>query len=490
MTRWAQEFEQSAFKRSWTSLLEQAELLTIDDQTVVPTLQEVARLKKALTFIAGIIATVDFELTPKSVWDVCVAQSDACAAQLRQYESNRSANHLIAANDHVDNLLNYVRPYMVYPQDTLTAHSSAVHKFSLTLDQYLEAFRNHAATTAKALADTLDHASRQRHDLDALETQIKEFHTFLFDETGESEGSARAVKQRIKDINAQTADVQLLHDQLLKGPESTSAVIKATEKKAAETHEALSRMQDSAAKSHETLDKFYDRIFGTPSTDDPLRREGGLDQELHNRMTELDSFELSQHTRHDALFKKIEDLLPGATSASLAGAYKELKDKFATPIENYTRVFYASLALLLVCGLIVVTDSISLWPPSIQFVKGADWIETLRTLLTRIPIIVPIVWVAIFSATRRSQYERLQQEYSHKEALATSYDSFKKQLKDLGGDTDELQKALIAKAIDAIAYNASTTLDGKHTEKLPAMQFLEKLSADELKKLWDLARGK
>lgn len=138
----------------------------------------------------------------------------------------------------------------------------------------------------------------------------------------------------------------------------------------------------------------------------------------------------------------------------------------------------------------MVSDTLTLFPFKVEFVKATDWTDMLRTLLTRIPIIVPILWVAIFSATRRSQYERLQQEYAHKEALASSYDSFKKQLKDLGGDTDDLQKALIGRAIDAIAYNASTTLDGKHTEKLPALQILEKLSVDDARKLLDMLRGK
>lgn len=186
----------------------------------------------------------------------------------------------------------------------------------------------------------------------------------------------------------------------------------------------------------------------------------------------------------------MEALLPGASSAGLASAYKALKDRFEEPIKNYTRGFYGSLAVLFLGGLVLVSESVSLSPLSLKFVNASDWEAMLRTLLTRIPIIVPIVWVAIFSATRRSQYERLQQEYAHKEALASSYESYKKQLQDLGVGTEELQKELIAKAIDAVAYNASTTLDGKHTEKPPALQIVEKLNADEIKKLLDLLRPK
>jgi hypothetical protein len=145
---------------------------------------------------------------------------------------------------------------------------------------------------------------------------------------------------------------------------------------------------------------------------------------------------------------------------------------------------------LLLGGLILVLDSITLTPFHVEFVKTSGWEEVLRTLLTRAPIVLPVVWIAIFSATRRSQYERLQQEYAHKEAFASSYESYKKQLQELQVDADGLQKELIAKAIEAISFNASKTLDGKHTEKLPTHQLLEKLNFEDLKKLVDLVKGK
>jgi hypothetical protein len=147
------------------------------------------------------------------------------------------------------------------------------------------------------------------------------------------------------------------------------------------------------------------------------------------------------------------------------------------------------LALLL-GGLILVMESFTLWPFHIEFVKTNGWEEMVRTLLTRVPIVLPVVWVAIFSATRRSQYERLQQEYAHKEAFASSYESYKKQLQQLQIDADGLQKELIGKAIEAISFNASKTLDGNHTEKPPVYQLLEKLNVEDLKKILDLAKGK
>jgi hypothetical protein len=490
MTRWVQAFEKSAFKKSWTSLLELSTTLTVDDATVRTTVEEIARLKKALEFIDGIVKTIDLDLTPRSVWDNCVGQTVPCEENLRQYSASRNVGYLQQANDHLDNVLTYVRPYMVYPSEALLASGNAAKGYSEVLSEYLDAFDRDAAQKKRALLDAVDYSNKQKKKLDAQEARIEEFHHYLFGADESSGGAEKLLKQRIEAIEANHEAIQTLHDTLLSGPEATAASIKDAEKRILETKKVLDTLRASAESHHEELEAFYVRIFGKTNSEADELREGGLEQELTARMGQLDAFEASQRTRHQTMFDKVEALLPSASSAGLASAYKALKDRFEKPIQYYTRAFYGSLTVLFVGGLAVVSDTASFWPPSVTFVSASNWEAMLQTLLTRIPIIVPIVWVAIFSATRRSQYERLQQEYAHKEALASSYESYKKQLQDLGAGTEELQKALIAKAIDAIAYNASTTLDGKHTEKPPALQVFEKFNADEIKKLLDLLRGK
>ena len=70
-------------------------------------------------------------------------------------------------------------------------------------------------------------------------------------------------------------------------------------------------------------------------------------------------------------------------------------------------------------------------------------------------------------------------------ALAKSYDSYKKQLEELDNEDLEMQKIFMMKAIDAVAYNASATLDGKHGDKLPSQDIIEKF-LDDLSKVKNL----
>jgi hypothetical protein len=490
MTRWIQEFNQHPLNLTWKTLLEEVAPLDVDDQTVTTTVEELARLKKVLAFVDSVIVNADVELTPKSVWGNCHGQADACLQQIRAYAVSRNVGNLVQANEHADNILTYVRPYMVPPEQALEAYGSAVRAFADQISDYISAFQARASSVQTTLTATMDEAISQQKEIETIELRAKQFDQYLFDGIEGNDPAEKYIKQMVSEVEASHEAVEAARQKLLDGPDSTSEKLTNYEKEVHELRDSLNELLDSAITRHKDLEKFYERIFGPPMADDDEIQEGGLKQELDVRLEQLGRHETEQKTRQAALFERIESLLPGATSAGLASAYKALKDHFETPITRYTQAFYASMLTLVLGGLLLVVDSVTLWPFHVELVQAGGWDGMLRTLLTRAPIVLPVVWVAIFSATRRSQYERLQQEYAHKEAFASSYESYKKQLQQLQVDADGLQKELIAKAIDAISFNASQTLDGKHTEKPPTQQLFEKLNVEDLKKLLDLVRGK
>lgn len=490
MTRWIQEFKQHPFNSVWRDLLKTVESLVVDDLTVTTTVEELARLKKALLFVDSVIHSVDLELTPKSIWANCQSQAEACLSQVQIYHSNRNAAHLVQANEHADNLLTYVRPYMVHPKDAVKAYSAAVKAYSNQVSDYIETFQTRASETQSKLDLSASKAAEQIELIEDIEQRAKSFDAYLFEGVDGNDPAEKYFARMISNIETQHQSINDLHQKLLSNPGSISEQITNFEQELSEFRNAQNELAEDSVTKHKELERFYERIFGRPLGDDDEIQEDGLKRELDLRFEQLATFETEQETRQQALFTRIESLLPGATSAGLASSYKTLKDHFKKPIVNYTRAFYGAMLTLLIGGLAVVIDNFTLWPFHIEFSRAADWDEMLRTLLTRTPIIIPVVWFAIFSATRRSQYERLQQEYAHKEAFASSYESYKKQLQELKVDADSLQQELIAKAIEAISFNASKTLDGKHEEKLPLMQILDKVNLDELKKLLELMKSK
>ncbi len=237
-------------------------------------------------------------------------------------------------------------------------------------------------------------------------------------------------------------------------------------------------MLDEVTQDVNELNEFHEKIFGKISkkienTEDE-KTENGLKQELELRMNALSVFEKEQHQRYKALNEQIDSLLPGATSAGLASAYGEMKKSFSGPIKNATWLFYGMIGLMLLFAFYSTISSIGKW--YINFVDFNDWSVVLKSLIYKTPLYGPIIWLAFYASKRRSEAQRLQQEYSHKEALTKSYESFKRQIDILKNSEHEiLMKNLLHQTLKTIAFNASITLDNKHGDKMPAQDVIEKI---------------
>lgn len=253
---------------------------------------------------------------------------------------------------------------------------------------------------------------------------------------------------------------------------STKSAITLAKQKVLSDQKSIDDALNSVNIEVKELDTFHTKIFGKVNDDGKL--EGGLADELDKRVSALSDFESKQIIRYKALNDKIENLLPGATSAGLATAYKTMKESFDDPIKKATSVYYLSIGLLLAASFLFSIESIG-GETLISFVQFDNWDAVLKGLAYRMPIYGAIIWLAYVASKRRSESQRLQQEYAHKEALAKSYDSYKTQLESLDNEDKLMQKEFIMKTIDAIAYNASQTLDGKHGDNHPTFDLVGKI---------------
>lgn len=491
-SRWVDEFAAHPFRARWIEIKELLSKAAVDDETVTTSVHELARLKRVVAFIDEIISNIDAELTPRSIWTSFHQQAEALFQQVTAYMANRNIGHINSANENADNLLTYVRPYMVVPEAAIKALKNSALNYSIEIGKYLEAFRDKAVSITTQLTKDRATSAANLSGIESNKERVEKYAHQIF----EGEEVTPSIKDQIQAFLSESAEhekrIREFHASLLIGTAqepSIQTLVKAAEAEILVTEQKTSKLLVGTQGEVNDLAAFHQKIFGKRDTSGTILIPG-LESELTERVTELASLESDQKVKHKAMFDQIESLLPGATSAGLATAYEKLKDSFEVPIERFTKFFYWSLIGLGVAAFVMAIKHISLTPViAIDFVEVPEWDVILKALIYKVPFIAPVVWLALFSATRRSQYERLQQEYAHKEALARSYESYKKQLIDLKGDSEELQKALISKAIDSIAYNASVTLDGKHEEKLPAQKILEILKADDLKKLFDLSKS-
>jgi hypothetical protein len=127
------------------------------------------------------------------------------------------------------------------------------------------------------------------------------------------------------------------------------------------------------------------------------------------------------HLKNDfeLLHQKIESLLPGATSAGLASAFREQKARFDKSQRQWLKTFVLAIFGLLAAALVGLPTG-----PDAE----KSWDPILRHLVNRLPFVVPLVWLGIFAGRNYMLALRVQEEYAYKEALSATFEGYKREM--------------------------------------------------------------
>ena len=206
----------------------------------------------------------------------------------------------------------------------------------------------------------------------------------------------------------------------------------------------ISEAKDASADTWVELQGFQNQLEDLRST-------------LAERQTSLEEREKQVEDLHQL----VEGLLPGATSAGLASAFRERKESFQKPVENWSRLFLGALVGLFVIAIF------NPFAQDFEVLSGTNWLDYLGG---RIPIALPLIWLAIYSGRRHSQALRLEEEYAHKESLSKSFEGYKDQLLNIGTHGEGIGPTidLINKALEALAVHPGRIYSGKHEDITPA----------------------
>ena len=127
------------------------------------------------------------------------------------------------------------------------------------------------------------------------------------------------------------------------------------------------------------------------------------------------------------IIAKAEDSLAAAARAGLATSFSMRAAEYDEPREGWFFAFFMSLMAIVFIAAYVIL-------PQIKDVKG---IERLYYFLSDIPLTLPFIWFAWFSALRFSQLGRLKEDYKFKVATALALDGYRKQAEDLSPALEE-----------------------------------------------------
>ena len=440
MSRWMTRYGSSDFHSKWELFKTKFSEFNIKEIGNVEIIDEYNRLGKVINFIDSYLKLIDPELSPENLLDNSRSYLEGALHYFDLFINNRTIDYIVATNNYIDQLIAGLRNLnILMPKISSRSVSNMVQEYTDTIK--------------KALEDI---------NLEKIKTDVREIYR-LKNELIDGENSIEdSVKDFFGEIKEKYTKIAEFHDETLideKDYISTKTEILEAKKDILNDINLTKKYLTETNKDLEDLEKFYVKIFGKFDEEEG-KRIGGLEQELATRKNELEEFKNDQinklnelkeehGSKHKAFEKEIEKLLEGATSAGLAEAYSIERKKFIWPIRIWNGVFVVCLFAISILSFITLKNLSSIE-------------EIAKSILHSLPITLPLIWVAVYASKRRSENQRLEQEYAHKEALARSYISYKKQIGELGKEDSELLEKLILEAINAISYNASKTLDKKH----------------------------
>lgn len=481
MSRWQDKFKNHPFQKNWKELQEKVSELSVDDESVTTDVQEIARLKKVVEFLKRVMMALDPELVPESTWANFHKQCQPCLSEITAYSANRNIQHIVNANANADNLLTYVRPYLVDAGEAANAAVSGFKVYQQSIADGLKEFKEQALEYHREFKEVSDEFRDEKIEFNKQFKELTEIHEAVeslrnryFEGSLDEPSVQEKINEMVSRLEEYYMQISEYHSELLEnGSDSIKSKVFETQSEVEEVAASIRALLDESEKQIAFLQSFHKEVVG--KKDDNGHMVGGLKAEITARQKELDDFKSKQQQRYEALNSQIEELLPGATSAGLAAAYRAMRKSFAKPIKQYSKLFYISVTVLSLTAFLSTIDSFWTADSVVTFIDVTDYKNFLSNLAHKLPIILPVFWLAIFASKRRSEALRLQQEYSHKEALAKSYQNFKDQVDSLQSEKrEELLEKLLAAAIDAVASNASDTLDRKHGDSTPANEGLEK----------------
>lgn len=429
-------------------------------------IENFAYLKKITAFLSEAMSCIDADFLPSDFINNIESYLNDLKYLLVDTQNYTNSSYILYVESRLDNLLQSIFPFILHK-------GKAIKGLRVGLNEYSKTVTDHVANGFSEIETTKKNASeikvKLENELDyfrELRAEIEEYRDLIFLEDG--------IKEKIEDLLNNSAsklsEIEGLHDSIY-DEDGLKQKIDKFYSNISDKNDDINELKENSLATLQGLEQFYDKIFG--KDDENGNKAGGLKQEIEQRRKDLEEFKQKQQKRYDELNIQIENLLPGATSAGLSSAYNEMRNQFSKSAKWYAGGFYASLCILLTTVLctrnIILVDTIPLD-------KGI-WISILVLLgnfAVKMPFIIPALWLVIFMSRRRSEAERLSQEYVHKEVLAKSYDSYKQQIEKLSKeDQKELLPVLMEGMIRAISLNPAETLDKKHQSDSPISEVLK-----------------
>lgn len=292
-------------------------------------------------------------------------------------------------------------------------------------------------------------------DLESKKDDIERSRTLLLvdDEDGNSletqiSEARDNANTKLDEINELFDQIQSKHNLLTDPNDGLSQEIEIT-------HNNINQAYEDSLELMEKFKKSSKRLYGVDND--------GLENDLKQLAEDYTNSLNSNENRSKELLVQIEDALSGSMNVELAKAFQEQKTSYKWPKNGWAGLFIVTISSMIYLG----------YDAQLISTEGSQYLYDIGK---RLMIFGPLVWLALFSSKQQSQNKRLEEEYSHKEAVAKTYVGHKRQLEKLTESTekDQLLIQLAKTTIETIDFNPSSTLERQNPKSdLPTSELMD-----------------
>lgn len=195
-----------------------------------------------------------------------------------------------------------------------------------------------------------------------------------------------------------------------------------------------------------------------------------LEENIAENTEKLD--ELTQ--QNEQLTRKIESLLPGATSTGLAKAFRDRKLEYKAPRRWWTVFAVVSILLIIPVGLFGEKGFVDL-----VRLNAITWQSVIEGFLLRLPVAGPLVWLAVYSGRHHFLTSRLEEDYAYKEAVSRAFEGYKREMKEVASSDPARDSLYILceNVLNTIGQSPGRLYDKKHKDFTPLNTLLEALDS-------------
>ena len=265
MSRWLDQFKNHAFWAEWNALKGELEKAEVDDETVLTSVQELARLKKVVKYLDGLMTAIDSELVPQATWTNFHQQCVPCKQEVMNFNANKNIAHLTAANSHADNLLGYVRPWVVLePSDAVKSMVGALEEYNIIINKYSDEYRERAAVLVSDLTGIKASSEEVLADVVSLRENIKAYSSELFYDSENRTAIKTKIDSLVVNFEDESAKIHAFYIKLIEGGDDEESV----SNRVLKAHDAVksyleqsSKYLNSIERNKEELELFHQKIL-------------------------------------------------------------------------------------------------------------------------------------------------------------------------------------------------------------------------------------